>query len=818
MTIAVEADASHKPASTIEPFLWSLAILFLAVFGTAWGGIWLTREAGRVASIWAANAIVLSFVLSSVQARWSGILITGYIANVSANIFAGDQAVLAASLSLCNTLEVLIAGVLIRHLLENVDLTRTRDLAIFFASAVVAAPLVTATAAAFTISLLAGGSALAVWPVWFAADSLGMLIVTPVLLSIGAVNFGSSLLAFLRPASITVFAALIAITLFVFLQSDYPFLFLVLGILVLAAFKLDALGIAISVTVVAAITIGATVEGFGPMQLIKGSTGQRILFLQTFLVASVLLALTVSSILAERRRLELELKLARSVAERANQTKSDFLATVSHEIRTPLHGITGFTQILLNRSDLPKPIARQIGMIEQASFSLQTLVDELLDFSKVEAGRVVLIDRPFSVLIFVDNCVSIARGAANLKSIEIKIEISPDVPRYIDGDESRLKQVLLNLLYNAVKFTPDGIIKLIVDVDSTDKKQPLLRFAVKDTGIGIPRDKQAMLFEKFMQVDSSASREFGGAGLGLAICKSLVQLMDGNIGLESEPGRGSTFFFTIPLRRAVGPLPNPSDNIAYISNTSSAHLLLVEDLPMNQEVAVAMLKTAGHRVDVAEDGFKAIQAVKERRYDAILMDIQMPGMDGIAASKAIRALPGSSKSIPIVALTANVVPSEIARFREAGIDAHVGKPFRRDILLRTIDQILEGRVRNSDGAEMSDSNDDQNAPDLNELIDMLGRDRVLTLVARFKTDLDNALKNDPPDREQLAAESHKIVSQAGMLGFHLLSEAARALEQAALLDQPYDDALAKALREKSRAGRQIALMLPVFGMEKRQAT
>jgi signal transduction histidine kinase/ActR/RegA family two-component response regulator len=401
---------------------------------------------------------------------------------------------------------------------------------------------------------------------------------------------------------------------------------------------------------------------------------------------------TVSGVtfdITERRRIEEDLRLAKEAAERAqaqaesgSRAKSEFLAVMSHEIRTPLNSIMGFTDLLLSRIELSPEVRRHLSLIRAAGSALLTVVNDVLDFSKIEAGAVELELGPFSPREVAEDCVSIVRDLAEQKGLEVAVAIDSTVlPRAL-GDQHRLRQILLNLLNNAVKFTETG--RIVLEVTARDGA-PGLTFAVRDTGIGIAAEKQPLLFQRFSQVDGSYSRSHGGTGLGLAICKHLVTLMGGEIGVESEAGRGSTFRFSIPAvpvedhgeERAEPVLPPASA-------ARPARILLVDDAEINLEIARAVLEGAGHRVDVARHGAQALAAVQESAYDIVLMDVQMPVMDGVAATRMIRDLKGPARDVPIIAMTANVYAEQVAHFLSAGMSGHVGKPFDRAELLGAV--------------------------------------------------------------------------------------------------------------------------------------
>jgi CheY-like chemotaxis protein/anti-sigma regulatory factor (Ser/Thr protein kinase) len=382
---------------------------------------------------------------------------------------------------------------------------------------------------------------------------------------------------------------------------------------------------------------------------------------------------------------------ARDAAESAAKAKSEFLANMSHEIRTPLTSIMGFSSLLGETSDLPDLAARYVQRISTAGQSLLSVVNDILDFSKLEAGQVDLDPHPFDPAAYVEDTVELLTRQAENKGLTLGLIVDDSVPERIDADSARLRQVLLNLVGNAIKFTAEGRVNV-----SVTHAGGLLRVEVADTGPGIPAEKRDRLFQRFSQVDGAGSRNHGGTGLGLAISKSLVTLMGGEIGVESEEGKGSIFWFTFaaPVVRgraeAAAKSEGPSDDRAF-------RMLVVDDVHVNRELVRAMLEPFGHTFVEAENGAEAVAAALREPFDLILMDLQMPGMDGISATKAIRATSEVNGLTPIVALSANVLPDHLAACAAAGMDDHIGKPIQPLRLLTKVAQW--GGARHAPGVE-----------------------------------------------------------------------------------------------------------------------
>lgn len=399
---------------------------------------------------------------------------------------------------------------------------------------------------------------------------------------------------------------------------------------------------------------------------------------------------------SERKTQEADLKSARAAAEAAARAKAEFLANMSHELRTPLAGILGVHDLLREDATLTRDQARLVGLARESGRSLLTIVNDILDFSKIEAGHLTIEALPFSLPALIEGCRELSAETLQDRPIAFGIVIAPDVPEWVLGDPTRLRQVILNLTTNAIKFTPEGSVTLraswLHDPAKSRRSRARLRIELVDTGIGILPETLPHLFERFAQADGSTSRQYGGTGLGLTICRRLVQLMGGEIGVESRFGAGSTFWFEVPLRLAEAESAAEDRASPLLQATAGAvwRVLLAEDNAINQEIIGTVLRQKGHTVTVVEDGERAVAAALDQGpLDLVLMDVQMPGQDGLAATRAIRAreqAEGRSR-LPIIALTANAMSEEIERCHAAGMDAHVAKPVDWSVLFATMERL-----------------------------------------------------------------------------------------------------------------------------------
>lgn len=394
--------------------------------------------------------------------------------------------------------------------------------------------------------------------------------------------------------------------------------------------------------------------------------------------------------ITSRKALETELERKRDEAEAATVAKTEFLTNMSHEIRTPLTAIIGFGGVLESTADLPD-LARQYAQrISIAGQALLSVVNDILDFSKIEAGQVELEPRPFDPAQFLAETVQLVEAQGVAKGLVVCARLAGDLPPAVNADSVRLRQVLLNLLSNAIKFTAEGEVSVEAAFDARDGG--VLRFAVSDTGVGIPQSHQARLFERFSQADASINRRYGGTGLGLAICKNLAELMGGSIEVESAEGRGATFRFSIAAPAAEALAPAGVSGELEPDDAPPARILVVDDSVANLEVVRALLGVFGHELVEASSGAEAVEKAMEKPFDLILMDIQMPGMDGLAATRAIRGNFGPNRLTPILALSADVLDLHQRACRDAGMDDHIAKPINTAELFTKVAHWSTGRT------------------------------------------------------------------------------------------------------------------------------
>ena len=476
----------------------------------------------------------------------------------------------------------------------------------------------------------------------------------------------------------------------------------------------------------------------------------------------------------EQKRIESELQRAKANAESASRSKSDFLASMSHEIRTPMNAIMGIAE-LLARTPLSAEQDKYVQIFRRAGDNLLNLINDILDLSKVEAEQLELERTRFSLAEHLDKAMEMVAARAQEKGLSLRCEVAPDVPRELVGDPTRLRQVLLNLLGNAVKFTETGEVSLRVALEGEASALATLRFTVTDSGIGIPEAKLENVFERFTQADSSTTRRFGGSGLGLTISKRLVELMGGRFEVRSDLGVGSVFAFNVPFEtwKSQARIAAPQTRSETSGPLRSLRILLVEDSPDNCTITIAYLQNTPYLVEIAETGAIACGMFSERLYDLVLMDRQMPVMDGLTATRRIRAweYANGRAATPIVALTASALKGDREQCLAAGCTAFLTKPIRQDVLLKAIaEHSAPATVANDFGREAE--------------IDRRQGERLAALgPAYLKNCRQNTITMEGAlSREEFATLTilgHQMSGSGAMFGFQAISDIGAAIENAA---------------------------------------
>lgn len=642
------------------------------------GNLWLTnvlRELAGVGTIWTANAFVIAALLL-LPARWTwACLGTGFALQVAVILGFGHPLYAAVGYGLLNVVEAAAVAHLARRF-NAVRLTTPGRFARLIFMALAPVLLLATVLLGVGAQLIEGQVSHGMLVNRFAAKLLGMAMVLPAILLVCQKRRGSN-----PPDLEGLVGAMVAggLMTLVFTPLAPIALLVMFPIVTVIGLRAGPQAVSFAVMMAAAILMtGGLIGGRAAVLAEVRSLEEQVSLFQVYF-GLVFTTGILTALMANHQQRLRELILRRSVshqrarerAEAASHAKTDFLATMSHEIRTPLNSIIGFAEILERDEGVTDRSRHHVNLIRRSGIALLTVVNDILDFSKVEAGRIALDPKPADLRVVCEDALAIVADAARSKGLALAMRVEGDLSGAHVCDDHRLCQVLLNYLNNAVKFTDAGAVTLTLSV-APQGGHDQVRISVQDTGVGIAADAATALFQRFSQVDSSVSRNHGGSGLGLAICKGLIETMGGQVGASSELGAGSTFWLELTLERARAVQAPAEREEADVP--MSARILLVDDHPMNRELGVLMLNLLGCSVELASDGREAIEAARRETYDAILMDVHMPGVDGLAATRAIRALDGPSSRTPIIAMSADVLPEQVARTREAGMVDSVGKP------------------------------------------------------------------------------------------------------------------------------------------------
>ena len=635
---------------------------------------------GALTAIWPTNALILLAILRGPRERlWIvGVFVAAYVAMIVPIMLAGAPLVGALLIAVTNLVEVGVAVWLLSVFkLIDKDLTRPGALFGFLVCAALIAPAAGAGSAAWLVSELGGGTPAQTWWDYWSADALGVMILVP----FGVVLTGEHLRRLARPSdglqALGLLAA-IAVGCFALVRSDATQLALLTPLAVLATLRFGALGAAGSVLWAGAVAIGLNLAGFGAVAAGSPDLRAELFHLQIGLAILPLAVLPVAAVLAERDR-------ATRAAQAADRAKSEFLANMSHEIRTPLNGVVGMAGLLAHSASGPRE--RDIaGVIHASGLTLERLLSDVLVLARMEAGGLELRAEPFDLAATVRLAADLAADQAAAKGLTVEVVIAEAAAGRRLGDPARVRQVLSALLSNAVKFTDAGQVRLTVEPQAAS-----LVLTVSDTGCGFDPARKAEVFGRFQQTDGSITRRHDGAGMGLAIARHVVEAMGGALDADSVPGRGSTFTAVLPLPAVEAASESP-DQPAAAGPTEDRPLriLLADDHPTNRKVVELILASAGVELVSVENGALAVEAFRSQPFDVVLMDMQMPVMDGLTAVRAIRGHEAASglPRGPILMLTANALPEHAEASRAAGADQHLTKPITAPALFAAIEAAL----------------------------------------------------------------------------------------------------------------------------------
>lgn len=700
----------HEAGRAAGPPAWAYVLLFAA---SQLIGHWNVATYGTVL-IWLSNGVMAAALLQLHRRPAIGVLCVSFLINLLSNAVRGDPGMLMWLNAVMNVGEAVLAALLARRFCgAALDMRRPRRLFAF--GLLAAAPAVAATAlAGFGLTMLIRHTPLTVAGVFgiysfVIVELLGLLLVTPVLLLMARAHRFHGTTRARWPEAAALLALMLAVTGVVFWQNDAPVAFLCFLPMLLIALRLSPTTAAIALIGLATVSGVLTLTGHGPVHLtrlldIPGLEGvspmlRRLGIYNLFLLSMVITVLPVSTVMTERRRLESRLRArtvvaqeARRKAEDAAAARSRFLAMMSHEMRTPLNGVAGFADVLASRPGLDATALRQARQIRESSDGLLMLVEDILDFAR---GDDTVSPEALDLAAVAREAVAPSRTAADARGLALTIDDRlPENARFM-CDRRALRQALHPMVANAVKFTERGEVTVRLD-----RSPDGVCIRVSDTGAGIEPALLPELFEAFAQGDASIRRSHCGMGLGLALVARHVRRLNGSIDVDSRPGEGATFIINLPLPRAPDAMAEPArpepeaggEDAGEDAGDRTPRVLVVDDHPVNREVARIMLEAFGCDVVEVCDGQQAIDAVAGEPFDLVLMDVRMPHMDGLEATRRIRALPGPESGLAIVAMTADAMPEDVVRCLASGMNAHMAKPINQAGLLAVVNRALAGEL------------------------------------------------------------------------------------------------------------------------------
>jgi signal transduction histidine kinase/CheY-like chemotaxis protein len=756
-----------------------------------------------------ANAVGVFLLLFSPRRHWRVLVPLLWLAAAAARLMAGaPQAWLVGA---CNAFEIFAVVAVLHGRSGFRSPWYGREQLPRLLLAAGAVPIFTSAAAAAVIQAHGGMPFRAQWLTWYLASMLAYVALTPLLLSLR--NPEPRGYAPAQPISRQVAGiTLIAVACVAVLRQEvYPALMLLSFPLVVLSTWYHRLPGASATMAVVAITGGfmAARDVGALFHILADGSGMpgRVQVLQLYLGAIVLCSLPFAVLRAEQEKLLEQLR-------RKSDARAEFLAAMSHEIRTPMTGVLGMAD-LLAMQDLTAEQRRHVDAMRASGRHLVNVINDILDFSRIETGKLALEAIDFRVSEMIEQVRSLIHPIALEKGLAFEVRLAPGAPAVARGDPTRLRQILLNLAGNAVKFTAQGQVTLEVNGEPDGAGRVRLRFEVRDTGIGIPREKLELLFTPFTQADRSTAREYGGSGLGLAISQRLAEAMGGRIVVTSTPGKGSVFSLELSLEPG-DPELKPAAGAEALQAVAPQRILVAEDVEINRDILRLALVARGHHVVFAHDGEEALARVQAEPFDMILMDVQMPVMDGVEATRRIRALPGAVRHIPIIGLTANVMSQEQSLYLRAGMDACLMKPIEWDRLAAAI---ARHSPQPGDAPAQVDEPEDAPRETVSE-VPLLEERQIASLrslgtepefLVLMRSIFDSAQRTvdeivASADSGPMAAAAHRLRGSAGMGGLARISALAGALEDACASGADvhgFREQLAQALRE-TRAALELA--------------